>query len=66
VPVGVDHPRHHDAVARVDLERPGRRLEARPHRGHPVDHEHVRVGEHRVPVVHGEHRAAAQDDGTAC
>ena len=61
MPVGVDHPRHHDAAARVDLERALRRRQARPHRGDPVaGHQHVRIGEDRVGVVHGEHRAAAQ------
>ena len=66
VPVGVDHPRHHDAAARVDFRRTLRYVKVRPHRGDPVaGHQHVRADQDRVRVVHGEHRAAAQHNRTA-
>ena len=43
-----------------------RGLAVRSHRGDPVPgHQHVRVGEDGVGVVHGEHRAATQHDRTA-
>ena len=66
VPVGVDHPRHHDAVRGVDLVRALRRLEARADPGDPVvDHEDVGVVQDVVGVVHRQHRAPAQDDRPA-
>ena len=66
VPVGVDHPRNHDAVRGVDLVRGVRRVQSGPDRGDLVaDHEHVRVVQDLVVVVHGQHRAAAQHDRPA-
>ena len=63
VPVRVDHARHDDAAARVDLLRPLRDLERRSDCGDPVaDDEHVRVPQDGVRVVHGQHGAAAQDE----
>ena len=66
VPVRVDHPRHDDAARGVDLERASGRLQPGPDRGDLLaDHEHVRVVEDVVGVVHGQHGAAAQHDGPA-
>lgn len=66
VPVGVDHARHDDPAAGVDLVRAGRHLEADADRGDAtVDDEHVVPLEHGVGVVDGDDRAPAQDDGLA-
>ena len=63
VPVGVDHPRHHDAAGRVDLPRAVGDVEARADRLDPVaDDQDVAGRVDRVAVVHGQHGAAAQDD----
>jgi hypothetical protein len=61
VPVRVDHPRHHDPAGRVDLDRPGGRLEVRADRRDPVVlGEDVRIGQHALRVVHHQHRRPAQ------
>ena len=62
VPVRVDHPRHDDAVGRVDLERALGRLEAGTDRGDPVAvDQDVRVAQDLVRVVHRQHGAPSQN-----
>ena len=59
-------PGHHDAAGGVDLQGAVRHLEVLADRGDPVaDDEHVGAGQDGVGVVHGQHGAAAQHDGTA-
>ena len=63
MPVGVDHPRHDDAVGGVDLLRALRRLEPGADAGDlVVDDEDVRPVQDVVGVVHGQNGASAEDD----
>ena len=61
VPVGVDHARHHDAAAGVDLLCALGHLEVRTDRRDAVtDHQHVGVRQDRRRRIHRQHGAAAE------
>ena len=63
MPVGVDHPRHHDAAGRVDLAGALGYVEVLADRLDPVaDDQDVAGLVDRVGVVHRQDGASAQDD----
>ena len=65
VPVGVDHARHDDPAVRIDLEGVVGGGEPVAHLRDAVpDDEDVPAGEHRVCVVHREHRGVPEHHRT--